>query len=311
MSGPISLEGHVVAVTGAGAGLGRAYARELARRGASVVVNDVTAGTVEAVVAEIADAGGTAAPAVADVSQPAGGGSIIDVALERFGTVDGVIANAGIMRPAYVEDVDPETFRRTLAVNLEGVFYVTQAAWPVMRAKGYGRVALVSSGGGILSTQANSAYAASKGGVFTLARTLAFEGREHGIVVNTVLPGAATAMGRENPIPDYDRHIRPELARAMLPLRVAEGVAALVTYLVSPACTVTGEAFSSVAGRVSMAFLAFTEGWAGDHAAMTAEDVAEHLAEIRDRRGYHVSASLWEEYEALATTLGIGGAIDP
>jgi NAD(P)-dependent dehydrogenase (short-subunit alcohol dehydrogenase family) len=180
MSRPISLTGQVIAVTGAGAGLGRAYALELARRGASVIVNDVTAAAVEAVVAEIADGGGSAASAVADVSQPEGGRSIIEEALERFGTVDGVIANAGIMRPAYVEDVDPATFRRTLAINLEGVFYVTRAAWPVMRAKGYGRIALVSSGGGILSTQANSAYAASKGGVFTLARTLAFEGREHG-----------------------------------------------------------------------------------------------------------------------------------
>ena len=306
MHEPISLEDQVTIVTGGGAGLGRAYARELARRGASVVVNDITAETAGAVVAEIEDGGGRAAAAVANVATPEGGRAIVDVAVERFGTVDAVVANAGIMRPAYVEDVEPETLKQTLAVNLEGVFYVTQAAWPVMREKGYGRVALVSSGGGILSTQAKSAYATSKGGVFALARALAFEGRAHGIRVNTVLPGAATDMGRDNPIPDYDLYVREELRKAMLPLRVAEGVAALVAYLVSPACTVTGEAFSSVAGRVSSAFLGFTEGWVGDHATMTAEDVAEHFDEIRDRTGYHVSADLWEEYESLALTLGIG-----
>jgi NAD(P)-dependent dehydrogenase (short-subunit alcohol dehydrogenase family) len=299
------MEGRVVVVTGGGAGLGRAYSRELARRGAAVIVNDVTADTADAVVREIEEEGGSAATVVADVSTPEGGRSIVDAAVERFGTVDGIVGNAGIMRPAYVEDVDAATFKQTLAVNLEGVFYVTQAAWPVMRERGYGRVVLISSGGGILSTQANSAYCASKGGVFTLARALAFEGREHGITVNAVLPGAATDMGRNNPIPDYDNYMREDLRKALLPLRVAEGVAALVAYLVSPACTVTGETFSSVAGRVSQAFLGFTEGWVGDHLSMTAEDVAEHLDEIRDRSGYHVSADLWEEYEALAVTLGI------
>jgi NAD(P)-dependent dehydrogenase (short-subunit alcohol dehydrogenase family) len=302
----IALGGQVVVVTGGGAGLGRAYARELARRGAAVVVNDVAADTTEAVVAEIEREGGRAVPVVADVATPVGGRAIVDAAVDSFGTVDAVIANAGIMRPEYFEDVEPETLQQTLAVNLEGVFYVTQAAWPIMREKGYGRVALVSSGGGITGMQAQSSYAASKGGVFALARTLAFEGREHGILVNTVLPGAATDMGRKNPVPDYDKHMREELRAGLLPLRVAEGVAALVAYLVSPACSVTGEAFSSMAGRVSMAFLGFTDGWVGHHAEMTAEDVAEHIDEIRDRSGYHASADFWQEYEALATRLGIG-----
>jgi NAD(P)-dependent dehydrogenase (short-subunit alcohol dehydrogenase family) len=301
----ISLSDQVVIVTGGGAGLGRAYARELGRRGASVIVNDVNGEAAEAVVGEITADGGNAVTALFDVASPDGGRAIVDTAVESFGTVDGVVANAGVMRPAYVEDVDPDTLRKTLAVNVEGVFYVTQSAWPVMRAKSYGRVVLVSSAGGILGTQANSAYCASKGGVFALARALAYEGREQGIAVNALLPGAATDMGRDNPIPGYADQMREELRTALLPLRVAEGVAPLVAYLVSPACSVTGETFNSVAGRVSMAFLGFTEGWVGDHRAMTAEDIAEHLDEIRDRSEYHVSTSLWDEYEALASTLGI------
>src|ERR1700683_3951744 len=115
MSEPITVEGQVAIVTGGGSGLGRAYSLELARRGASVVVNDVTTETAARVVAEIEESGGSAVAVVADVSTPEGGRAMVETAVDRLGTVDSVIANAGIMRPAYVEDVDPATFRSNIA----------------------------------------------------------------------------------------------------------------------------------------------------------------------------------------------------
>ena len=301
----ISLEGQVAIVTGGGAGLGRAYSLELARRGAAVVVNDVVAEAADGVVGEIEAAGGRAVAVHATVATVEGGREIVDAAVSAFGTVDAIVNNAGIMRPGFFEDLDPALLDQHFAVHAGGAFYVTQPAWPIMKEKGYGRVVMISSAGGLFTMQANSVYGVAKGAIFSLGRALALEGQEHGIRVNSVLPNADTDMGRNHPVPGYEKHFREELRTKLAPMRVAEGVAPLVAYLASPACTVTGEAFSSTCGRVAQVFVGVTEGWVGDHRSMTAEEIAENLDQIRDRSEYSVPASLWEEYEVIGRTLGV------
>lgn len=304
----ISLNDRVAIVTGSGAGLGRAYAIDLARHGASVVVNDISRPRADEVVSVIADNDGTAVASYDSVSDPDGARAVVRAALEAFGTVDAVVNNAGTMRNAWFEDQQPEDLEAMLAVHVGGCFYVTQAAWATMREKGYGRVVMVGSSGGMWSMQAIANYAAAKGGVYGLARALAFEGRDHGILVNTLLPGAATTIAAGSPIPEYGRHMPPDVGAALGPRRAAEAVAPIVTYLCSEACNVTAEAFSAVAGRFARVLVGVTEGWyAEDHLGVTADDIAEHFEEICDLGVYHLPESVYDEYRLLAPRLGVGG----
>jgi NAD(P)-dependent dehydrogenase (short-subunit alcohol dehydrogenase family) len=153
-----------------------------------------------------------------------------------------------------------------------------------------------------------SNYAAAKGGVYGLGRALAFEGRDLGIKVNILLPGAATTIAG-GPIDDYDRHFRRELREVLAPRRAAESVAPMVTYLTSPACTVSGETFSAVAGRFARVLVGVTDGWmANDHLAVTPEDIVAHFGEICDPTTYHLPTSVYDEYETLAERLGVRAA---
>lgn len=140
----VDLSGHVVIVTGAGRGLGRAHARSLSSRGALVVVNDLAREHAEAVAAEIKKDGGTAVASSNSVTDPAGGQAIVEEALAAFGTVDAVVNNAGFLRNADFEEQTPDTLTAQLNVHVAGPFFLTQAAWPIMRAKGYGRVVMTS-----------------------------------------------------------------------------------------------------------------------------------------------------------------------
>jgi NAD(P)-dependent dehydrogenase (short-subunit alcohol dehydrogenase family) len=164
---------------------------------------------------------------------------------------------------------------------------------------------MTSSSGSVFGMQGNVAYAIAKGGVSALTRALALEGGEYGIRVNAVLPGAATAMGRGNLPPGYDRHFRVELRDALAPRREASGVAGIVLYLASDACEINGEMFSSICGRVARVVVGVTEGWVGDYAAMSPEDVRDHFTQICDPSGSHEPASLWDEYELIGRSLGL------
>jgi NAD(P)-dependent dehydrogenase (short-subunit alcohol dehydrogenase family) len=303
----VSLQDRVAIVTGSGAGLGRAYALDLARRGAALVVNDIAAERAAEVVAEIEGEGGRAVASDHSVADRPGARQIVQTAIGEFGRVDAVVNNAGSMRNAYFEDQTPEDLDAMLAVHVGGCFHVTQAAWPHLREQGYGRVLMVSSSGGMWSMHAISNYAAAKGGVYGLGRALAFEGREHGILVNNLLPGAATTITADSPVPDYAEHFPHEaLGAALGPRRTAESVAPLVSFLASEACTVTGETYSAVAGRYARVLVGVTEGWfAEDPNQVTAEDIAEHFEEISDPSEYHLPASLFDEYLALAERLGV------
>lgn len=192
----------VVIVTGAGRGLGRSHAIEFAKRGASVLVNDLggavdgtgTGNTAQSVVNEIHKFGGNAFANTASVAIETGAASIVADAVRQFGKVDIVVNNAGILRDKTFANVTMENFRAVLDVHLLGSVYVTSAAWPIMSAQGWGRVVFTSSGSGIFGNFGQANYAAAKMGLIGLMNVLKLEGIRKGIRVNCLAPGATTRM---------------------------------------------------------------------------------------------------------------------
>lgn len=304
----ISFGGQTAIVTGGGRGIGRAYALELARRGASVVVNDVVAESADAVVSEIADAGGRAVASHHTVATPEGGRQIVDLALASFGSVHALINNAGILRNNLFEELTLDQIDEVVGVNLRGTFHVTQPAWRLMKANGYGRVVLTSSAAGLFSRPGSTNYSASKAAMYGICKALSFEGEPYGIKINTILPRAKTSITAGDPIPgwtpaaNYDRTMLADLA----PRQVPELNAPLAIYLASDACQVSGEAYSAVLGRYARVFVGLTPGWFGERAeSITVEDVHDHLDEIRNQDGYTVPRGNHEEFETVLQTLGL------
>ena len=301
----ISLAGQVAVVTGAGRGMGRTHSLELARRGAAVVVNDVMKEHADTVVGEIEAAGGRAAAAYDSVATREGGLAIVGTALDRFGTVDIVVNNAGFMRNGYFEDQTPDMLDAMLGVHIGGCFWVTQAAWPVMRAKGYGRVVMIGSGGGMFAMQGEANYAAGKAGVYGLSKALAFEGKPLGILVNAVLPGADTTITANDPVPGMKERFRPGMREAIGARRSTQAVSPMIVYLASRECTLSGETFDAKCGVYARVFVAVAPGWiAPDADAVSAEDLIEHLDEIRAQNGYFVPEDNYEEMEDVARKIG-------
>lgn len=300
----ISFEGRVAVVTGAGRGLGRAYALELARRGAAVVVNDAdTGGRADVVVAEIRDCGGKATASRDDVTTPEGGRAVIDAALESFGGIHVIINNAGFLRPALFEDMSWRAIREVIDVHLMGAMHVTQPAWPIFKDQGYGRVVMTSSSA-IFGNESSANYAAAKAGLLGLAAALASEGNRHGIKVNSVLPYAKTLITADNPLVGSDTSKNRSGLMAMGARLTPESVAALTIYLASDSCAVNGQAFSALAGRYARVFLGLTQGWLSDRVGeVTAEDIGERLPEISRRAGYFAPRSMGDEITEVRSRL--------
>jgi len=287
----ILFDGQVVIVTGAGQGLGREYALELARRGARVVVNDVAA--ADAVVKEIEAAGGKAIGSYASVATPEGGKAIVDQAVECFGSVDAVIHNAGVWRHKFFDEMTADQLDPVLDVHLRGAFFVTQPAWSIMKAKGYGRIVLTSSSTGAFGREAGTNYAAAKAGMLGLGRALALEGAQFGIKTNCILPVAP--FRKRGSVPT---ELTTRLENAGLPVEDAgpELVAPMVVYLASASCAVSGEAFSAGGRRYGRVFIGVADGWLNPRDAdATAEDIEAHLSEIEDLSSYALPASSWDE----------------
>jgi NAD(P)-dependent dehydrogenase (short-subunit alcohol dehydrogenase family) len=190
----IDLHGKVAVVTGAGQGLGRAYAIALAAVGAEVVVNDIAEDRVSEVVATIESAGGRATAAIHDISTYAGADATIAAAAEAFGALDVLCTNAGILRDRVVWKMTDDDFDAVIATHLRGTFGCVRAAVPHMRARGGGRVILVSSISGLIGNFGQTNYSAAKAGIAAMARTWALELARFNIRVNALVPNAATEM---------------------------------------------------------------------------------------------------------------------
>jgi NAD(P)-dependent dehydrogenase (short-subunit alcohol dehydrogenase family) len=272
----LRFDDRVAVVTGAGRGLGRAYALLLASRGAKVVVNDaggtITGDGVDGapahdVAAEITTVGGEAIPCVESVATAEGGAAIVGTALEHYGRIDVLIHNAGNVRRAPLDEMSYEDFDAVLDVHLRGAFHVVRAAFPVMRRQEYGRIVLTSSIGGLYGNHGVANYAAAKAGVIGLANVVALEGAAVGVTCNAIVPGAVTRMAEGLDTSAYPP-MDPEL------------VAPTVGWLAHQSCSVTGELFVAIAGRVARAFVAETPGVY--RPSWTIEDVGANIDAIRD-----------------------------
>jgi NAD(P)-dependent dehydrogenase (short-subunit alcohol dehydrogenase family) len=309
----ISYEGQVAIITGAGGGIGKVQALELARRGASVVVNDPRlaadggASPADGVVAEIEAIGGRAVASHHSIAEPEGGRGLVDLAVNHFGGVDAILHYAAVWRHVAMEDTTVDQLDPVLDVHLRGAFFVIQPAWSIMKQKGYGRIVLISSTAGVFGRRFGANYAAAKSGLLGLGRALAIEGEEFGIRANCVLPlSKPTASHSARPSDE----VMAEFARTGLrtgahpPRAIPELAVSMPTYLASRDCEVNGEAFEAGSGHYSRVFIGVTKGWlCGPDEAPRAEDVAAHLPEIEDRRAYLVPGSMHEQIRAVAQAI--------
>jgi NAD(P)-dependent dehydrogenase (short-subunit alcohol dehydrogenase family) len=306
----IEFTGEVAVVTGAGRGLGRVYALELARRGASVVVNDLggtmggegsDATVADHVVEEITAAGGVAVASHDSVDSPEGGEAIVRTAVDRFGRLDAVVSNAGIFNSIPFEELTPDDWRRMLRVHLDGGFYLAQPAFGVMKSQGYGRFVFIASSAGLFGQHLEAHYAAAKAGLVGLTNVIALEGAPHGILANTVLPFGLSRMVTET-LGDpkvleetgFFKAIRPEL------------VAPIVVFLASRACEISHQNFSACGGRFARVFVGLAEGWMAEpDSNPTADDIVAHLAEVAATEPFTVPGSIYDEVFSVTERLGI------
>jgi NAD(P)-dependent dehydrogenase (short-subunit alcohol dehydrogenase family) len=294
------LDGQAAIVTGAGRGLGRSHAIELARRGASVVVNDVTP-SAEAVAEEIRASGGRAVASRESVTTADGGVAIVQAALDAFGTVDIVVNNAGFARNATFSEMTIADFDAVLDVHLRGAFFVTQPAWRVMERQGYGRVVMTSSGSGVFGRPAGANYCSAKAALVGLTKALAAEGEASNIQVNCLLPVAATEFVVESPLPPADLERLREVLGGVDGRKEPERVTALAVFLSSPECEANGQVYSACLGRYALGFFGVTGGWVSPGDAIPSPDtIGSRFAEIEAFEGIIAPASVFDEMGAAA-----------
>lgn len=271
----VDLTGRVAIVTGAGGGLGRAYAIDLAKHGAKVVVNDLgssregsgqDAQPAQKVVDEIVSMGGEAVANFESVVT--GADKIIKTALDAFGTVDILVNNAGFVRDMAFTKINDEAWDSVVDVHLKGAFACIRAAWPVMREKQYGRIVNISSGSGLFGNFGQASYGAAKIAVVGLANVLKIEGAKNNIFINVVAPVAGTRLNKEVIPPEIFQKSKPEL------------VAAMVTFLCSEQCRENGSIFNAGVGHFSRSAIMTGAGWYGGSNA-TAEDVMQNFDQIK------------------------------
>ncbi len=265
-------DGQVAIVTGAARGLGRAHALGFAARGAKVLVSDLgqdgaPSESARAVVAEIEAAGGTALANAADVSNPEDAQRAVQQAMDEWGRVDILVNNAGILRDKSFPNMTADDFNLIVRVHLLGSAYFTMAAWPHMRAQGYGRVVFTSSASGMYGNFGQANYGAAKASFLGLMNVLHLEGAKYNIRVNTLVPSAATEMTKD---------LLPPAALALLE---PENVTPAVLFLCgadAPSRTV----LSAGAGVFNVTHIQEGPGVFLDEADRTPEGIAAHWAAI-------------------------------
>jgi len=295
----LRFDGRVAIITGAGGGLGRSHALELARRGAQVLVNDLggavdgsgsSLSAADRVVEEITASGGIAAPNHDSVATAQGGQAIVQAALDAFGRVDILVNNAGILRDKAFHKMDDTMIQSVIDVHLTGALYVSQPAYRLMREQGYGRIVNTSSASGLFGNFGQANYGAAKAGLAGLTRVLALEGASHGIKVNAIAPIAATRMTED---------ILGSLAEKVSP----DSVSPLVAYLAHEECSVNGHVYSVAGGRIARIFVAETHGIVlGEN---TPEEIRSKLSliDVMDGERYHLPSSLEDETTIIAKAL--------
>jgi NAD(P)-dependent dehydrogenase (short-subunit alcohol dehydrogenase family) len=281
----IRFDGKVAIVTGAGGGLGRQHALELARRGAKVVVNDLggsmdgsggSSAAAEAVVAEIKAFGGEAIANGSSVTDDAGVAHMVKQAMDQWGRIDILIANAGILRDKSFSKMEIADFELVLNVHLMGTVKPTKAVWEIMKAQNYGRIVVTTSSSGLYGNFGQSNYGAAKLGIIGFMNTIKLEGQKNNVHINAISPVAATRM-TENLMP-------PAMLEKLKPEYVTPGV----VYLASDEAP-TGAILAAGAGVFALARIYETEGVNLGEGGLSAEEVRDSWDKISaetDQKAY-------------------------
>lgn len=277
----VRFDGRVAIVTGAGKGLGRAYAEFLAARGARVVVNNrlrttaaSTQSSADEVVAAIRSAGGEAIANHDSVEQQEFGSRIVEQALDTWGRLDILVNNAGVEQHRAFHKLSLAEFHEIFAINFFGTLYTTHPAYLRMRAAGYGRIVVSTSSAGLHGLYGLSSYASSKAALIGLIRTLSSEGKSHNVLCNAISPYAATQMTSRQNSAQFQATMRPEL------------VSPMVAYMVSEQTRLNGQII--VAGKGAFRRAAMIEGEGYGYARkdeLTAESIGRNLGRILDMSG--------------------------
>lgn len=285
------LQDKVAIVTGAGGGLGRAHALELARHGARVLVNDRSGAAAQAVADEIVRGGGQALADAGDVTDFAQMEAMVGEVVEAWGRVDILVNNAGILRDRSFGKMPLDDFRLVLDVHVMGAVNCTKAVWERMRAQNHGRIVMTTSSSGLYGNFGQANYGAAKMALVGLMQTLALEGERNDIRVNCLAPSAATGM---------TQGVLPSNALAGLaPEKVSPGLVALVGDDAP-----TRMILLAGAGSFECAHVTMTQGVFIDEAD-AADQVRRRLDEIRDRRAEVVPGSGWEQYKLELLKAGL------
>jgi NAD(P)-dependent dehydrogenase (short-subunit alcohol dehydrogenase family) len=298
----INFDGRVAIITGAGAGLGRTYALELAKRGCKVVVNDLggsrdgtgeSKSAADAVVDEIKAAGGDAAPNYDNVATIEGGESIVKTAMDNFSKVDIVINNAGILRDKSFLKMEEGLWDSVMAVHLRGAFCVTRPAYAVMRENNYGRVIFTTSGAGLYGNFGQSNYSAAKMGLVGLMNTLKIEGAKYNVLINTIAPVAASRLTEDVMPPEFFDKLKPEF------------ITPLAVYLSSEENKDSGYIFNAGVGWFSRTAMMIGEGTIiGDGKKdISAEDVMKEWDKITDMSSPKEAASVQDTFAYMMPIL--------
>ena len=310
--GAIDFKGQVAVVTGAGGGLGAAFCKVLASRGAAVVVNDLGGSTTgegasnayaDRVVEQIRADGGKAVANYDTVATEAGGQAIIRAAIDNFGRIDIVISNAGNQRNGRFGELTAEDIEAVYAVHVKGAFFVTQPAYREMVKQGYGRIVLVSSQSGIFGNPIRSNYGSAKTAMIGLMNVIAQEAPA-GVAVNCLFPNATGGRlgGKPGDVrPDADFLVAAgERTRHYIQGMDPSFVAAMASYMASRKCSTSQNMYSVLGGKYSRIFVGLTEGWYQPGAvAPSPEDIAAHIREIDDRTHYAVPKSGLQEMDTV------------